>query len=284
MPDDKASVMTSAVDFYERHPISQEIIITRLEASRGHLNDVQAEELYAHDQDHYGGLSANDKLAKVAGIGEGVDVVDFCAGLGGPSRYYAHKLGARHVTGIELTRPRVDGANALTRLVGLQQRVEVIAGDVMAVPLPDACCDAVVSQEGFLHVPDKGKALAEAFRILRPGGRVALTDWIAHEPLSEADAKLMWDGMAVSRLYDLADYKALFESAGFEVFHIEDLTAEWAPILRERLAMFLAMRGETTAAGTPAGYDAFYESYVRFVTLISQAHLGGARFGGRKPS
>src|ERR1700676_3479215 len=75
----------SAIDFYERHPISSEIILAKLNASRGHLNDVAPEELFPHDQDHYGGLEANDALAARAGIGKGTRVVDFCAGLGGPS-------------------------------------------------------------------------------------------------------------------------------------------------------------------------------------------------------
>ncbi len=55
----------SAIDFYERHPISSEIILAKLNASRGHLNDVAPEELFPHDQDHYGGLEANDALAAV---------------------------------------------------------------------------------------------------------------------------------------------------------------------------------------------------------------------------
>src|ERR1035438_10314419 len=70
-----------------------------------------------HDQDHYGGLEANDALAERAGICKGTRVVDFCAGLGGPSRYLAHRYGA-DVTGIELTPARVDGAKELTLLVG----------------------------------------------------------------------------------------------------------------------------------------------------------------------
>ena len=135
----------SAIDFYERHPISSEIILAKLKASRGHLNDITPEELYPLDQDHYGGLEANDALAERAGVGKGTRVVDFCAGLGGPSRYLAHRYGA-DMTGIELTPARVKGANELTRLVGLQQTVRVLEGNVMQVPLPGSSFDVVVSQ------------------------------------------------------------------------------------------------------------------------------------------
>jgi ubiquinone/menaquinone biosynthesis C-methylase UbiE len=272
----------SAIDFYERHPISCEIILARLKASRGHLDGLTPDDLFAHDQDHYGGLAANDELAERANIGNGTRVADFCAGLGGPSRYFAHRHGA-DVTGIELTPARVRGAQELTRRVGLQHRVRVVEGNVMQVPLPDASVDVVVSQEAMLHVPDKRRALAEAFRVLKPGGRIAFTDWVAHRRLSDADRELMWQGMAVAELYDLPAYAALVGEAGFVVASVEDLTREWSEILTHRLAMYRKLREETQAAGTPAGHDAFYESYVRFVDLVNEAVLGGGRFAGRKP-
>jgi ubiquinone/menaquinone biosynthesis C-methylase UbiE len=271
----------SAIDYYERHPISCEIILAKLSAARGHLNDLTPEELFPHDQDHYGGLDANDALAERAGIRKGTRVVDFCSGLGGPSRYFAHRYGA-DVIGIELTPARVKGAEELTRRVGLQNSVRVIEGNVMQVPLPDTSVDVVISQEALLHVADKERALAEAYRILKPGGRIALTDWVAHQQLSGVDKQLMWQGMAVADLYNLQTYADLIRRAGFIVDSVEDLTVDWGVILKQRLAMYRKLREEAQAAGTPAGHDAFYESYVRFVDLVNDAVLGGGRFAGRK--
>ena len=277
-----ATEIHSAIDFYERHPISAGIIVAKVKAARGGLDNVSPEQLFTHDQDHYGGLAANDALAALAKIGDGTLVADFCAGLGGPARYLAHRYGA-DVTGIELTPARVKGAAELTKLVGLQDHVRVLEGNVMQVPLPDASVDAVVSQEAFLHVPGKARALSEAYRILKPGGRLAFTDWIAHRALSPADAELMWQGMAVTNLYDIAAYRVVIENAGFTVISVDDLTAEWAEILKVRLAMYIKLRSETQAAGTVSGHDAFYESYVRFVALVSEGALGGGRYSAVKP-
>ena len=73
----------------------------------------------------------------------------------------------------------------------------------MQAPLPDTSVDVVISQEALLHVPDKERALAEAYRILKPGGCIALTDWVAHQQLSGVDKQLMWQGMAVAGIYIL---------------------------------------------------------------------------------
>ena len=96
----------SAIDFDDQHPISAQIILAKLQAERGTLDGLRPDELFPHDQDHYGGLAANDDLAKCAQIGAGTKVVDLCAGLGGPARYLAYRYGA-FVTGIELTPARV---------------------------------------------------------------------------------------------------------------------------------------------------------------------------------
>ena len=53
-------------------------------------------------------------------------------------------------------------------------------------------------------------------------------------------------------------------------------------ILGERLAMYRRLREEAARAGTPAGHDAFHESYVRFVKLVQSGELGGARFTAEK--
>jgi sarcosine/dimethylglycine N-methyltransferase len=267
--------------FYNQHPISCDIILSKLRASRGHLDALRPEELFPHDQDHYGDLAATDELARSAAIGNGTRVADFCAGLGGTVRYLAYRYGA-DVTGIELTPARVAGAQELTRRVGLQDTARVIEGNVMDVPIANESIDAVVSQEAFCHVPDRKQALSEAFRILRKGGHMALTYWIAHEPLVTDDAQLMWEGMAIQPLETIASYRNLAEAAGFRVLSITDLTDEWGPVLKNRLAMYQKLREEARQAGTPMGHDAFHMSYVRFVALTQERILGGTRVVAEK--
>lgn len=276
-----SDAVSQTIYFFDRHPISYEIILEKLRASRGHLDGLRPEELFPHDQDHYGGVAATDELARGAQIRRGTRVADFCAGLGGTVRYLAYKYGA-NVTGIELTPARVLGAQELTKRVGLQEVACVLEGNVLETPLADASMDAVVSQEAFCHVPNLKRAMSEAFRILRRGGRLAFTDWVANQPLDADDAKLMWEGMAIQPLRSIPEYRSLVESAGLTVISTKDLTGEWGPILKERLAMYQRLREEARQAGTPMGHDAFHKSYFRFVELIQERKMGGVRIVASK--
>ncbi len=267
--------------FYARHPISATHIIDKVKAARGHLDGVTPQDLWPHDQDHYGGLGVNERMADRAGLKAGMKVADFCAGLGGPARWYAVTY-AVDVTGIDITPERVAGAAELTRLVGLSDRVRVVEGSVTDVPLADGSMDAVLSQEAFLHVPDKMQVLCEAYRVLKPGGRLAFSDWVAPEPLPPEVAQDMWTGIAARTLQSADGYVAWMQEVGFADVLVDDLTPEWAVVLAERQKMYVALMDEARRAGAPAGDTAFAESYVRFVELVKAGRLGGVRVSGRK--
>lgn len=267
--------------FYSRHPISREQVLAAVRSRRGHLDALAPEDLFPFDQDHYGGLSVVDALAERAHIGPGSEVTDFCAGLGGPARYLAHKYGAI-VTCIELNPHRAPAAADLTRLVGLTQCVRIVRGDVMRVPLAPALMDAVISQEALLHVPDKRAALAEAYRVLKRGGRLVFTDWAEHREMDETDRTSMWRGIAAQAVQSFVGYPRLLREVGFRNVTAEDLTADWAGILEERLTMYRKLREETARLGTPSGDDEFYRSYARLVALVQEGTLGGGRFAAEK--
>jgi ubiquinone/menaquinone biosynthesis C-methylase UbiE len=166
----------------------------------------------------------------------------------------------------------------------LQDRVHVIEGDVTRTGLPEGSMDVVLSQEAFLHVPDKAGVLAEASRVLKPGGRLVFTDWTTHRPLTQDEAEVMWRGIAAQTLQSVETYKNLLGGAGFLVLSVDDLTDEWGVILEHRYAMYRKLREETLRAGLPAGDEEFYSAYGKLVELVKAHVLGGSRIAAQKPA
>jgi ubiquinone/menaquinone biosynthesis C-methylase UbiE len=270
-------------DFYDRHPISEAQVLAAARRRRGALADgpLAADDLFDFDQDHYGGLAAVDALARLAAIGARTRVLDLCAGLGGPARFLASRRGC-HVVAVELNAGRATGAARLTRLVRLQTQVRVVRGDATALPFPAARFEACVSQEAMLHIDDKAAVLAEAHRVLVPGGRLAFTDWVARPTLGDGERRRLHEWMAATTLQGLDGYRTLLGAAGFRAVSVEDLADEWRTILRARLQMFRAMREETIARLGEQRYREYDQLYAFFVGLIEAGKLGGGRFSATR--
>jgi ubiquinone/menaquinone biosynthesis C-methylase UbiE len=270
------------IDFYDQHPISEDQVLDAVRRARGGMDGtLTADDLFAFDQDHYGGLGAVDALARRADIGARSRVLDICAGLGGPARFLASRRGCR-VVGIELNMRRARGMARLTRRVGLRHAVSVVRGDATALPFAAARFDACVSQEALLHVADKAAVLAEAHRVLVPGGRLAFTDWITHPGLGDLERARLEDWMAAVTLQSLDGYRTLLGRAGFRAVDAEDLTDEWRELLKERVVMYRAMREDTVRRLGEARYREYDALYAFFVGLVDAGKLGGGRFSASR--
>jgi sarcosine/dimethylglycine N-methyltransferase len=271
--------MTDVDDFYDRHPISEAQVLAALRRRRGPLaaGPLSADDLFAFDQDHYGGLAAVDALARLGGIGAGSHVLDLCAGLAGPARFLASRRGCQ-VVAVELNAGRAAGAARLTRLVRLDHRVRVVRGDAAALPFRAARFDVCLSQEALLHIDDKAAVLREAHRVLAPGGRLVFTDWVARPSLDDAERRRLREWMAATTLQSLDSYRALLGATGFHAATAEDLADEWRAVLRARVEMFRALRQDAVTHLGADRYDEYEQLYAFFVGLLEAGRLSGGRF------
>lgn len=142
------------------------------------------------DQMHGGGLNATKIQAKAAGIAGSMRVLDAGCGIGGSSRYLAHTYGCR-VEAIDLTPEFVAAAVRLNALCGLDDRIAVREGSVTDLPYENGSFDQVWSQNVTMNVADKPRMFAEAYRVLKPGGRFSFTH-LAQGPAGEPYYPLPW--------------------------------------------------------------------------------------------
>lgn len=178
-------------------------------------------------------------------IRDGSVVLDVGSGSGTDSLIAGNRVGARgKVHGLDMTVAMLEKFQNIISQTGISN-VEPIEGDAEEIPLPDNSIDVVTSNGVLNLVPDKAKALAEIFRVLKPGGRVQLADIVVRNPITDdcRDDPDLWAECVVGASLQ-NQYIDLFAAAGFE-----DVT-----ILRE-FDYFSGSSSENTRK-VAAGFDA----------------------------
>jgi arsenite methyltransferase len=148
----------------------------------------------------------------------GETVVDLGSGSGMDALYAADHVGSSgRVVGIDFTLEQLEKARKLAAGAGADH-VEFLEGRIEALPLPDASVDCVISNGVINLAPDKNAVFAEAARVLRPGGRLAIADIITEKPLTEAivcNADL-W-ASCIGGAAEQETYLQAIEAAGFTI-------------------------------------------------------------------
>lgn len=228
------------------------------------------------------------RVAEAAGIGPGDRVCDVGCGYGATAELLRNRRGAR-VTGFTVSRGQWRRAETRARGTG---GLRFVLGDWLENDLPADRFDAVVAIESTEHMAPKPRALAEAWRVLRPGGRLVVCAWTVPAGLGRWRRRhLVAPLCREGRLAGLAtpeDYRRWSGAAGFRAVRTEDLTRR---VQRTWRVVLIRVAG-TLATGT-AGWryllDARrrHRSFAKAVLRIPVAYrLGALRYTlltARKP-
>jgi len=174
-------------------------------------------------QIHIGGMKASIDLADRAGIGAGSSGIDLCCCIGGGMRFLVRSRNVASMVGVDATEAVVERGRALTREEGLDDRVRFVLADACESGLPSAGADFVWSEDAWCYVADKPKLIAEAARLVRPGGVIAFTDWVEGSAgLTDAEAARFLGMMTFANVEDIAGYVSLLSANGSQVLVAED--------------------------------------------------------------
>jgi cyclopropane fatty-acyl-phospholipid synthase-like methyltransferase len=183
-------------------------------------------------QDHL-----TDLVAGHAGIGEGERLLDVGCGTGGPARRIARTTGAV-VTGIAISPHQI--AAAASNRQGPRGHTGYHVADAAHLPFGSASFDAAIAIESMMHMPDKRRVLREIVRVLRPGARLVVADFVEHdlEPLPTGAASSQFDSMTSIPTQD--GWEKLTKEAGFQVEDVTNISMQTRPShahLRRRLTV-----------------------------------------------
>ncbi|MGR3468304.1 MAG: methyltransferase domain-containing protein, partial [Shimia sp.] len=191
---------------------------------------------------------------EVARIVEGVSLtdascLDIGSGAGGVCLTLVRDHGVAHVTGIDVEAPVCHAARRLVAKAGAAARIDIREVSPGPLPFPDAQFDVVFSKDSILHVPDKAALAAEVFRVLRPGGVFAASDWLTDRegaPGPEMANYLFVEGLDFA-MATPARYCAALKGAGFESVVLTDRNDWYREQARAELTRIHALKAEFEA-------------------------------------
>lgn len=212
-------------------PAIYDLLATRAATERGlylNLGYWQA----AQDLD-----SASDALADLVAEGvrlaPGDTLLDVGFGFGDQDIRWATRFQPTRIIGLNITTSQVRLARERVTERGLEDQIDLRAGSATAMDLPDESVDKVIALECAFHFRSRAQFLREAFRVLRPGGRLAVADIIPRPPSGgawrRAQQRLSWALVASKfaippeNTYPIPTYHAELKLSGYETIQIESI-------------------------------------------------------------
>ncbi|MFW9906650.1 MAG: arsenite methyltransferase [Candidatus Thorarchaeota archaeon] len=234
--------------------------------------DYSKEELSRIPAESNLGLGSGNPV-KLANIQPGETVVDLGSGAGVDCFLASRKVGKTgKVIGVDMTPPMIDKARANARKGGYSN-VEFRLGEIEHMPVADNTVDLIVSNCVINLSVDKAQVFKDAYRVLKPGGRLVVSDIILNQEFPDVVKEALTDVPGcVSRAWVKNEYLGVIQDAGFE--RVELLEAEIiAPRNKPKKTESGAFKAKLITYGKEVNVELTPEEYENLRTTIMKGHI-----------
>jgi len=229
------------------------------------------------EQIHSGGPEATDIMAEKLNLKKGAVICDICSALGAPARHLASKYGVM-VKGVDATKTMIQKARERTTAAKLDHLIEYYVGNAMDLPFKEDTFDVAWGQEAWCYVTDKNRLIQEARRVLKPGGKIAFTDWIITGNITPQELEPLYDSMAFRYMESFAGYQELLKKNGFKIIETSDQTDEFAKCFDDYHRKVTVELKPTILKGFGPDLYAFAENLVTIWRKAAHEHKVGRGF------
>ena len=240
---------------------------------------LNAMDLAAVDEFHVGGLDATRELAAQMELAPGLRILDVGSGIGGPARYFAAEHQCK-VTGVDLTEEFVQVARSLTRRAKLDHLAEFVQASALDLKFDAGTFDRSYMIHVGMNIADKGGVFREVRRVLKPGGKFAVFDFLrtGHGPIIYP---VPWaSSEETSFVVDMGSYRGALEKAGFHVEQ-ERIRTAFAIEFTERTIARAAQHGQPALALHLLLGDQAPAMIKNVLAMMKQGVLGPVEFFAR---
>lgn len=207
-------------------------ILSTLEEHGIDTSALNREDLESFEEFHIRGRAATDEMIELAGLIDGLEILDVGCGIGGPARSLADHCDC-HVTGIDLTKEFITAATELSKRCGMDEQTTFVCGSATEMSFDDGEFELVWLQHVNMNIPDKRRLFSECYRVLRKGGTMAIYELFAgSESDDELEFPVPWANKAEISFLETADnVRKIIAEVGFTESKWRDVTKEsiqWA--------------------------------------------------------
>jgi cyclopropane fatty-acyl-phospholipid synthase-like methyltransferase len=273
--------MTGDIKTMQLYPRAERIYADLEALGYGDGTAVPVAVLNQFDQLHYHGTQALDAAIAATGMTQGDRVQEIGSGWGGCARYLALTSGAQ-ITAVELQADYDAVARDLTARAGLTQDVTHLNADYLALEIPPASFDHVVSWLALFHIPQRAAYLGKIAAALKPAGTFFAEDLYAKRAPAPEDKADFEQHLFPNSLVDRAAYEKGLQDAGFKEVQITDMTDAWTTFTGDRLEAFHAGKAAYVARHGTQGYETIETFYAKMHGFFTDGLVGGLQVTARK--